>query len=363
MEACFMSAQDLAQYLVDLDRIPGVSGAEEQVAEYVKHSLEGCYDEFHKDSLGNHFFIKKGSHPDFKIMLSAHMDEIGFVVQYIDDNGFVHFAPSGMHDPRMVINQVLTIHTEKGEVTGLTGGKPAHIVTPEEAAKAIPISDLFLDLGTSSKQATEELGVQIGDYITFNRPGHFLNNQKVFTGKAVDDRSGVAVLIEVMKQLKDLSIDATVYGVASVQEEVGIRGAGPAGYYSKPDIALAIDVTLAGGTPGIEKKQIPIELGQGPAIKFFDWAPHSAMIGNSVPRWLTQKLVNVAKENNIPYQREVLLNGATDGWAISLSGEGVATGCISLPSRYIHSAIGCVHLDDLEHAAALIVKFIQSTKK
>ncbi|PLT29416.1 M42 family metallopeptidase [Peribacillus deserti] len=356
-------SKDISQYLVELDRIPGVSGAEELVAEYVQTELEGYYDEKHADSLGNQFFIKKGKNPDLKIMLSAHMDEIGFIVQYIDNHGFVYFAPAGMHDPRMVINQVLNIHTEKGQVKGITGGKPAHIVTAEEAAKAIPISELFIDLGTVSREETEELGVQIGDYITFDREGQFLNNGKVFTGKAVDDRSGVAVLMEVMKQLKNKEIEATVYGVASVQEEVGIRGAGPAAYHVKPNVALAIDVTLAGGTPGLEDKQIPIGLGKGPAIKFFDWAPHSAMIGNSVPRWLTQKLVNVAKENSIPFQREVLLNGATDGWAISLSGEGVATGCISLPSRYIHSATGCVHVDNLENAAALIVKFIESTKE
>lgn len=358
-----MSNKNLAQYLVELDGIAGVSGAEENVADYVKNELEGYYDEYRSDSLGNQFFIKKGKNPDLKIMLSAHMDEIGFIVQFMDDNGFVHFAPAGMHDPRMVINQVLTIHTESGDVQGITGGKPAHIVTAEEAAKAIPLSELFLDLGTDSREETEALGVQIGDYITFDRKGQFLNNGKVFTGKAVDDRSGVAVLMEVMKQLKEKEIDATVYGVASVQEEVGIRGAGPAGFHVKPDIALAIDVTLAGGTPGIEKKQIPIDLGKGPAIKFFDWAPHSAMIGNSVPRRLTKKLVETAKEHTIPYQREVLLNGATDGWAISLSGEGVATGCISLPSRYIHSATGCVHLDDLENAVSLIVKFIESAKE
>lgn len=358
-----MSKKSLVDYLVELDAIPGVSGAEDAVASYVRSNLEGYYDQFHSDSLGNHFFIKKGKNPDLKIMLSAHMDEIGFVVQYIDDSGFVYFVPNGMHDPRMVINQILSIHTEKGEVQGITGGKPAHIVTAEEARKAIPISELFLDLGTNSREETEALGVQIGDYITFNRQGQFLNNGKVFTGKAVDDRSGVAVLMEVMKQLKDKEIDATVYGVASVQEEVGIRGAGPAAVYAKPDIALAIDVTLAGGTPGIEKKQIPVELGKGPAIKFFDWAPNSGSIGNAVPRRLTNKIVEVAKESQIPFQREVLLHGATDGWAISLSGEGVATGCISLPSRYIHSATGCVHLDDLENAVALIVKFIESTKE
>ncbi|WP_026694226.1 M42 family metallopeptidase [Peribacillus kribbensis] len=355
--------KNLAQVLTELDRIPGVSGAEEQVASYTKEALAGYYDEFHSDRLGNQFFIKKGKDPDFKIMLSAHMDEIGFVVQYIDDDGFIHFAPAGGHDPRMVINQVLSIHTEKGEVKGITGGKPAHIVSAEEASKSIPISQLFIDTGTTSREETEELGVQIGDYVTFDREGHFLNNTKVFTGKAVDDRSGVAVLIEVMKQLSEKEIDATVYGVASVQEEVGIRGAGPAAFYVKPEIALAIDVTLAGGTPGIEKKQIPVELGKGPAIKFFDWAPNSGMIGNSVPRWLTQQLVQTARKNAIPFQREVLLHGATDGWAMSLAGEGAAAGCISLPSRYIHSATGCVHLDDLENAAALIVKFIEEAKK
>jgi putative aminopeptidase FrvX len=358
-----MGEKKLAQHLVELDAIAGVSGAEEEVADYVRTEMEGYYDQYHSDSLGNQFFIKKGKNPDLKIMLSAHMDEIGFIVQYIDELGFVYFAPAGMHDPRMVINQVLTIHTENGNVQGITGGKPAHIVSAEEAQKAIPLSELFIDIGTSSKDETEALGVQIGDYITFNRQGQFMNNGKVFTGKAVDDRSGVAVMMEVMKRLKDKETEATVYGVASVQEEVGIRGAGPDAFYAKPDIAPAIDVTLAGGTPGIEKKQIPVELGKGPAIKFFDWAPHSGMIGNSVPRRLSKKLVDVAKDNSIPFQREVLLNGATDGWAISLSGEGVATGCVSLPSRYIHSATGCVHLDDLENAVALIVSFIEATKE
>jgi putative aminopeptidase FrvX len=358
-----LEEKNLSEYLVELDRIPGVSGAEELVAVYVTKEMEGYYDEKRTDGLGNLIFVKKGTRPDLKVMLSAHMDEIGFVVHYVDDKGFVHFTPSGIHDPRMAINQVLTIHTESGEVQGITGGKPAHLVTAEEAAKAIPLSDLFLDVGTASREQTEALGVQIGDYITFNRAGQFLNNGKVFTGKSVDDRSGVAVLLEVMKSLRNKQIEASVYGVFSVQEEVGIRGAGPAAFGIKPDIALAIDVTLAGGTPGIEQKQMPIELGKGPAIKFFDWAPHSGMIGNSVPRRLTQKLVEAAKTGGIPYQREVLLHGATDGWSISLSGEGVATGCISLPSRYIHSATGCVHLDDLENAVKLIVQYLETTKQ
>lgn len=350
----------LKNLLVQLDAIPGVSGDEERVAAFIKEQLTPFSDEHYSDSLGNQFFVRRGSNPDLKLMLAAHMDEIGFIVHHIDDQGYVYLVPVGMHDSRMVINQVLTIYTDKGPVKGITGGKPAHIVTPEEAQKAIPLGQLHLDLGTSGKEETVALGVKVGDYVAFEREGMFLNGGKVFTGKAVDDRSGCAVLIEVMKRLADKEIVPTVYGVATVQEEVGIRGAGPAAFGIQPDVALAIDVTLAGGTPGIEAKQIPIQFGKGAAIKFYDWAPQSAFIGNAVPKRLTRKLVEVAERHQIPYQREVLLNGATDGWAISLSGKGVLTGCISIPSRYIHSATGCVHLDDVENAVQLIVAFVES---
>ncbi|MGF9798590.1 M42 family metallopeptidase [Brevibacillus agri] len=348
----------LYQLLAELDGIPGVSGYEERVAAYIKAQLNGITDEHYADPLGNQIFIKRGRNPDLKLMLSAHMDEIGFIVHYIDEQGFVFFVPAGGHDDRMLMNQVLTIHTDKGPVHGVTGSKPAHIVTPEEAKKSIPMANIHLDLGTSSRAETESLGVRIGDFITFERKGQLLNNTRVFTGKAVDDRSGCAVMIEVMKRLRDKQPEATVYAVASVQEEVGIRGSGPAAFGIQPDVALAIDVTLAGGSPGIEPKEMPIQFGQGPAIKFYDWSLDTYH-GNAVPRRLTRKLVEVAEKANIPYQREVLLHGATDGWGISVSGTGVITGCISIPSRYIHSAIGCVHLDDMEGAVQLIVSFIE----
>lgn len=358
-----MQAEGLTQLLVKLDAIPGVSGAEESVSEFVKGELEGCYDDFHTDALGNHFFTRRGVNPGLTLLLSAHMDEIGFVIHHVDERGFCYFTPVGLHDDRMLPNQVLTIHTEGGPVTGLTGGKPAHVVGPEEATKTIPISELYLDVGTSSLEETEALGVRVGDYATFERTGGLLNGGRVFTGKAVDDRSGVAVMIEVMRRLRGREIPANLVALASVQEEVGIRGAGPAAFRARPEVALAIDVTLAGGTPGVEDKQMPVKLGGGPAIKFFDWAPGFAFIGNSVPRRLTRRLVEVAEKNGIPYQREVLFNGATDAWAISLSGEGVLTGVVSLPSRYIHSAIGCVNLDDLENAVELIVRFVEETDK
>jgi putative aminopeptidase FrvX len=203
----------------------------------------------------------------------------------------------------------------------------------------------------------------VGDYVTFERTGRALNDGRLFTGRAVDDRSGLAVMIEVMRGLKDREVEASVHAVATVQEEVGIRGAGPAAFRVKPDVALAIDVTLVGGTPGIEDRQLPIKLGGGPAIKLFDWAPALGMIGNNVPRRLTRRLIEVAEARGVSYQREVLFNAATDAWSMSLSGEGVATGTISLPSRYIHLAIGCVSSEDLAGDVDLISAFVEEVKE
>lgn len=343
----------LKDLLAELDQLIGVSGDEVLVANYIKEQLSGKVDEHSEDVLGNQFFVKKGSNPDLKVMLAAHMDEIGFVVTHIDEKGFVYIGPVGYHDCRMVISQILEIHTDKGTVKGVTGSKPAHIVSEEEEKKAIPIADMHVDIGTSNKEETESLGVRVGDFVTFDRKGQYLNGGKVFTGKAVDDRAGCAVLVEVMKRLADKDIIPTVYGVATVQEEVGIRGAGPAGFTVQPDVALAIDVTLSGGTPGIEDKAIPVKMGKGTSITFYDG-------GLAVPKKLAKHLEKVAEEHNIPYQRDVLLKGATDGKAISLSGHGVLTGTVSVPSRYIHSGVGCVHLDDVEHSVNLIVKFIES---
>ncbi|MGO0059451.1 M42 family metallopeptidase [Brevibacillus fluminis] len=348
----------LKQHLVELDAIHGVSGDEERVARYMNEYIVPVVDEHYADPLGNQIYVKKGSNPDLKIMLSAHMDEIGFIVRHIDERGFVYFFPVGYHDSRMVMNQVLVIQTETGLVQGITGGKPAHIVTAEEAKQAIPLEELHLDLGTKSREETLALGVQVGDYITFDRVGQFLNGTKVYSGKAVDNRSSCAVLIEVMKRLQGKQLVPTVYGVASVQEEVGLRGASTAAFDIQPDVGLAIDVIFAGGTPGMDEKVAPIVLGGGPAIKMYDWTPSNGH-GNNVPKKLTRRLIQVAEKNSIPYQREVVLNGGTDAWSISLAGRGAVSGCISLPSRYIHSATGVVHLDDLENAVNLIVAFVE----
>ncbi len=349
----------LGEYLSQLDAIHGVSGDEARVAAYMKEKLLPLSDECYADPLGNHVFVKRGTHPALKLMLAAHMDEIGFIIHYIDELGYAFITPVGIHDSRMVINQILNVQTKNGPVKAITGGKPAHIVSVEEASRPIPIEQIHLDFGTASLAETLELGVRVGDYVAFDRHGQFLNGGKLFTGKAVDDRAGCALLIEVMRRLQERQLVPTIYAVATVQEEIGIRGAGPAAYGIQPDIGLAIDVTLAGGTPGVEAKKLPIQMGKGPAIKFFDWSLKT-FNGNAVPKRLTDRLVETAEQKGIPYQSEVLLHGATDGSKISLSAGGVVTGGISIPSRYIHSATGCIHMDDLEHAVQLVVAFIES---
>lgn len=349
----------LKKTLMELDNIPGVTGDEQLVADYFDAQLNEIVDNNYSDALGNNVYVKNGKNSDLKIMLSAHMDEIGFVVHYIDEKGFIYFLPVGHHDDRTVFNQTLNIHTDKGIVKGVTGGKPAHILTPEEIKETMPIEDLFIDVGANSREEAFKLGVQVGDYITFDREGQFLNDSKIYTGKSVDNRVGCAVLIEAMKRLKDKEIEPTVYAVASVQEEVALRGAGPIAAKIKPDVAIALDVCLAGGTPSVKEHQMPLQLNQGPGIMFYDWTPSTGE-GNNVPKRLTKKMVNTAEENNIPYQRSVFLNGGTDASSISLSHEGVLAGGILTPTRYIHSATGIVHMDDIEHTVQLVVSLVES---
>jgi endoglucanase len=349
----------LLSLLGRLDAAVGVSGEESAVAEVIADELAGHHDTHQSDPLGNHFFTRTGTEGAPTVMLCAHMDELGFIVQHVEDEGFVRIGPVGYHDDRMVIDQDLRIHGRRGPVDGVTGAKPAHVLPPEEAKKAIPMEEMFVDVGTSSRAETEELGVRVGDLVTFARPAGLLNGTRVFTGKAVDDRSGCAVMVEVMRRLP-ADVAATVCATAAVQEELGIRGAGPAAARVRPDVGIAIDVTLCGDTPGIEFSRLPISLGKGPAIKYFDWAP-DAGYGSAVPRHLTDQLERAADAAGVAYQREVLMGGATDAWGIANSG--VLSGCISVPSRYIHSAVGCVHLEDVEGCVQLLVAFIDDVGK
>jgi endoglucanase len=335
------------ELMARLDAAVGVAGDERLVAEVIVAELAERDFEHQSDALGNHFFTQRGREGAPTVMLCAHMDELGFVVSHVEDEGFVRFAPVGGHDARMVVDQDLRIHGLEGAVEGVTGAKPAHLLTAEERKETIPIEKLFIDVGSSSRAQTEALGVRVGQLITFAREGLLLNGTRAFSGKAVDD---------VMRRLEDRDVAATVVGVASVQEEVGLRGARPASYRVRPDLGLAIDVTLCADTPGLDFWRAPVRLGQGPAIKYFESGGAGA---HPVPRTITERLERAAERASIAYQREVLVGGGTDSWEIALSGLGALAGCVSVPSRYIHSAVGMVDLDDIDGAAELILAFLE----
>lgn len=355
-----MTNNSLVQSLFKLDNAFGVSGDEEDVAEILIKEMEGLYDKHEVDSLGNQYFIKFGKDINKRVLISAHMDEIGFIINYIEDNGLVRFLPVGYHDDRTAVNQDMVIKTDSGKkIYGVTGSKPAHIMTEEDHSKVIKIDELYLDLGTQSREETLALGVQVGDYMGFNRQGYLLNDGKYYTGKSVDNRSGCAAMVEIMRRIQNLDIEPTVCMAGSVMEEVGIRAGGPMVNRIKPELMIALDVTLTGGTPGVEERQCSQIMGGGPGIKYYDWDPILGATGNNVPRKLTRKLIATAEKNGIPYQREVLTGGGTDAWSAAMAGEGVLAGGVCIPQRYMHTPVGTINLDDLEQTVNLMVKLLE----
>ena len=255
-----MAYESLLQTLKNLDNTYGVSGDESAVAAVLRKEMEGLYDEHIEDPMGNQIY---GKNRDRKLVFSAHMDEIGFIINYIEENGLARFFPVGYHDDRTAVNQDMVVMTDDGKaVYGVTGSKPAHIMSEEEHHQVIKIEDLFVDFGTESAEETRALGVEIGCYMGFAREGYVLNGGKYYTGKAIDDRAGCAVLVETLKRLKNVELENTIVMVGSVQEEVGMRAGGPLVNRLNPELFMAIDVTLTGGTPGVEESKCSCMMGK-----------------------------------------------------------------------------------------------------
>ncbi|WP_346708634.1 hypothetical protein [Massilistercora timonensis] len=352
-----MDREQVKEMLCSLHEVAGISGRESNVGEKMRQLLEGCYDDFFVDTLGNYFFVKKGK-GNKKIMLSAHMDEIGFLVSDIWDDGYVSFVPVGMHEPCLTLNQVLTIHTRNGKVEGVTGMPPVH--QGKHDYGNISYKELKLDVGTHSKEETESLGIRPGDMIT-NERGYRILNKHIFSGKAVDNRAGCAAAIGVMRLLKDKETEYDVYCCGSVMEEMGVKGSGPAAELIKPDIAICFDVCFGASGKEMDANNRRNYLGDGPVIMLYDWN-NTSCLGNIVPPDLADELTKTAENQRIPYQIGVTMNCGTDAALISLSGTGVKTAGIGIPNRYMHSAVGTVDLDDIYNASCLIAEWIQNKK-
>jgi putative aminopeptidase FrvX len=343
----------LAENLEKLSNACGVAGREEEVGALMKKFLKPCVDEVTEDKLGNIIGMKKGKKNAPKVMLAAHMDEIGLMVKTVSKEGFLQFTKIGGIDDRVLLAQKVIVYTEKGPLHGIIGSKPPHIQKEDERKRVLSWDELFIDVGAESQEEAKKMGVKIGDPVGFDIKFARIG-KNIVIGKAFDDRAACAAMIEVMKRLE--KAECTVFAVGTVQEEVGLRGAITAAYGIYPDVGIAIDVTVAGDTPGVKEVEAPVKLGKGPSLSVAD---AGLLTHPKVLRLLT----DVAEESKIPYQLEVGLAGSTDAARISLTREGVPCGVISIPTRYIHSPTSLLSLTDGENVVKLTVAAIQRIPK
>lgn len=342
----------IGELLERLSNAVGVSGREEEVAELVKAELQPFVDEIRRDNMGNLIGIKRGSEPS--CMLAAHMDEIGLMVKHIDEKGFIRFVPLGGWFDQSLLNERVVFKTKRGPVYGVIGSKPPHLLEEEERKKPVKIENMFIDIGAKNEAEVREAGIGIGSVAALDRQVRFLLNGRV-TGKAFDNRAGLAVMIEALKNTKTTS---TIYAVGTVQEEVGLKGAKTSAFGLEPSVAIALDVSLPGDYPGMEKKDSALEMGKGPSITVTDASGRGIIVSERVLRWLTE----TAERYGIPYQLDVAKGGTTDATAISLTRAGIPTGVISVPTRYLHSGVETLDLSDLRHASELVARALETAR-
>ncbi|MGL4873073.1 MAG: M42 family metallopeptidase, partial [Clostridium sp.] len=335
-----------------LTQINGISGHEDEVRKELYNHLKDYSDEVSFDNIGSIIFTKKSNKENApKVMIAAHIDQIGFVITRIDDKGFCYFKPIGGWYPTQLLTQEVTVKTEEGkEYVGVIGHVPVKVLKEK---KEIDFRDMFIDFGVSSKEELHGFGINVGDPLTPVSTYKPLCNNRFVATKAWDNRVGCAIIAEVLKALKDVEIPCDLHLAGTVQEEVGIRGGKTASYKINPDIGISIDIGAYGDTPGIDKYDSSLELGKGPSIAVLD----ATAIGNTKMVRFAKK---VAKEGNIPYQTDVMLAGGTDTGAMHINREGSIGLTISIPTRYGHSHNSIIHLDDLENSVKLFVEMIKS---
>ncbi|VVB54538.1 Tetrahedral aminopeptidase [uncultured archaeon] len=345
---------DRKALLERLSNAHGVSGYEGNIRQIIEEEVKPYVDQISTDKMGNLIATKKGKKP--VVMLAAHMDEIGLMVKYVDDKGFARFTKTGGWFDQTLLNQRMIMHTENGPVYGVLGSKPQHVIKEEERNKVIKADDMFIDIGATSKEDADKIGVKAGTPVTSDIDFKPLGNDFV-TGKAFDNRAGCVMLIEALSMMKD--VKATIHAVFTVQEEVGLKGAKTSAFRLSPDVALATDVTITGDHPGIDKKDSSIEMGKGPSVTVSDADGRGIIVPESVLKWLKE----AAGANSIPYQLEVGSGGTTDATAIHLTKEGIPTGVISMPTRYIHTPVSVLSMADLEKSAELIARAVEIVDK
>jgi endoglucanase len=341
------------ELLRKISEAPGVSGFEYGISEIIKKELQGFVDKIEEDKFGNIYAYKGNG--EKTIMITAHMDEIGLIVKHIDDKGFIRFAKIGGIPDHVLLGQRVIIHGKYKKVYGVIGCKAIHIMKEEERKQLVTYDKMFIDTGLSKEQL-EKYGIGIGTPITIERDLIELENDLI-VGKAMDDRAGCYILIEALRKAKPVN---RIVAVFTVQEEVGLRGATISSYNVKPDIGIAIDTTIAGDHPEVSESEAPVKIGKGPVIVVADGRRESlggGLLANSlVVNWL----IELANRLGIKYQLGVLEGGTTDAAAIQLSRGGIPSGCISIPTRYLHTFSEVVSKKDLEDGIKLVIGLMES---
>jgi len=338
------------ELLKELTEAHGVPGYEAPVRAVVRKYLEPL-GELTQDKIGSLICRVNGLSEAPRVMLAGHMDEIGFMVKHITDEGFIKFIQLGYWSDQVLLAQRVVIKTRKGDLVGVIGAKPPHLIPADERNKLVTKKEMYIDIGATSKAEVEESGVQVGDPIVPQADFVMLANGKTCLSKAFDDRVGTALVISALQALQSAAHPNAVFGVATVQEEVGIRGATTSVEAVDPDVAIVLESDIAGDVPGIKADESAIKLGKGPSVLLYD----ARMIPNLKLRDL---VIDTAKAIDVPLQLSYVESGATDGGAIHLHKTGVPTVVLSVPARHIHSHSSMIHRDDYDAAAKLLLAVI-----
>jgi len=354
------------EFLERLCNAFGPAGFEREPIKITREYIEGYVDEITYDKLGSLVFKKIGKSKRPIVLLPGHVDEIGFVIAGISEDGYLTFDTLGGWFTQVLLGQRIKIRTEKGEIEGVIAAKPPHLLPPDERKKVVTRDKMFIDIGCANLEEAREMGVRIGDPVSPDsrfsliekvvfEEGKKKGKAKLAIGKAFDDRIGVFVAAEVIKILFEEKIahPNTVLGAATTQEEVGLRGARTTAHLAKPDVCITLEVDISGDVPGIKPHEAPARMGKGPSILTFD----ASMIPNQP---LKETVIAVARNNKIPYQLSKASGGGTDAGAIHIHGVGCPSLVVGVPTRHIHSHVGILSLEDVENCIKLIIEVVKT---
>lgn len=340
------------ELLKEITEAHGVSGYEADVRGVMRRYLEDV-GTIEQDKMGSFVAKHVGDAGNPRVMLAGHMDEIGFMVRFITKEGFIKFIPLGGWWDQVLLGHRVVVKTHKGDLLGVIGAKPPHLLDEKEARKVLKKKDMYIDVGAGSQEEVRALGVRVGDPVIPASDFQVLANPKWYLSKAFDNRLGCALAIDTLLRVASDGHPNTVYAVGTVQEEVGLRGAKTSAHLVEPDVAIILEVDIAGDVPGIKPEESAVKMGGGPSLLVYD----ARMIPNLKLRDLAMAM---ADKLDIPLQLSAMAGGATDGGVIHIHNEGVPSIVIGVPTRHIHSHNAMLHRDDYDRALELVVALVKA---